>query len=92
MVVSLARKHGAVRRSKVMELCRITGKQATRLLGTLIGEGRIVMTGERRHAVYALAQATNTREKKPQRRSMPNSMPHRRVPVGFRSTSMPRGV
>ncbi|MBI2391747.1 MAG: winged helix DNA-binding protein [Deltaproteobacteria bacterium] len=61
MVVSYARKHGSVRRSDVMELCRISGKQATRLLGKLVADGHLVMSGARKTAAYAPANAQKKR-------------------------------
>ena len=45
-------KHGSIKRADVMELCRITGPQAYRLLKRLKEQGKIFQKGERRYAVY----------------------------------------
>jgi ATP-dependent DNA helicase RecG len=52
-MVTLARKHGSVRRSDVIDLCRIAPKQATRLLAKLVRDGHLEMSGTRKAAVYA---------------------------------------
>lgn len=63
MIMTYARKHGSVRRSDVMDLCRITGKQATRALQKLVAEGKLLMEGARKGAVYAPAGSESTRKK-----------------------------
>lgn len=52
-VMKLARTYGTVRRAEIIELCRISPKQATRLLAKLVRDGQLVMTGSRKTAVYA---------------------------------------
>ena len=44
--------HGAVRRSDVMELCRVDGPQATRLLKRLVDGGFLERRGVRRGSHY----------------------------------------
>jgi ATP-dependent DNA helicase RecG len=64
MVVTFARKHGSIRRVDVIELCRITPKQATRLLGKLVRDGQLVMSGTRKSATYAPPTDPRNPEKK----------------------------
>lgn len=52
MVLTYIDKHGSIKRSDVMELCRLTGPQAYHLLHRLQKQGKIVKLGERRHAFY----------------------------------------
>lgn len=52
MVKSYVRQHGEVRRADVMELCRISGDQASRLLRGLKEEGVLRSEGSRRYTVY----------------------------------------
>ena len=59
MVMKFARAQGSVRRAEVAELCRITPKQASSLLGKLVREGQLVMTGTRKTAVYAPTETGN---------------------------------
>lgn len=52
MVMSYARQHGQIRRSDVIELCRLSGNQAKYLLIRLRDEGRLVQHGKKRGAFY----------------------------------------
>ncbi len=52
MVLSHVRHHGQIRRSEVIDLCRLTQNQAAKLLKRLKEEGRLVKHGERRWAFY----------------------------------------
>lgn len=52
MVLKYVKEHGAIRRADVMELCGLSGDQATRLLTRLTGEGLVKKSGERRWTVY----------------------------------------
>jgi ATP-dependent DNA helicase RecG len=52
MVIKFIQKHGSIKRSNVMELCRFTGPQAYTLLNRLKKNGMIRKIGEKRHAVY----------------------------------------
>ncbi|MFO7715178.1 ATP-binding protein [Desulfosarcina sp.] len=52
MVLGYIEKHGGIKRADVMELCHLNGPQAYRLLKKLTNAGKIIKTGERRHAVY----------------------------------------
>jgi ATP-dependent DNA helicase RecG len=56
MVVKFARKHGSIRRAEVVELCRVTPKQASRLLAKLVDDGQLIMTGARKTASYSPAK------------------------------------
>jgi ATP-dependent DNA helicase RecG len=55
MVLSYARQHGQIKRSEVMDLCRLSQDQAWRLLKRLLETGQLVRHGERRWAVYKAA-------------------------------------
>lgn len=52
MVLAYIDKHGSIKRSEVMELCRLTGPQAYHLLNRLQKRALIRKRGEKRHAVY----------------------------------------
>ncbi len=52
LVKSYVRQHGEVKRSDVMELCRLSGDQATRLLQQLVREGILRQEGARRWTKY----------------------------------------
>jgi len=52
MVLSYVDAHGRVTRSQVAELCTTSPKQATRLLGRLVDEGKLQRHGERKAAYY----------------------------------------
>ncbi len=54
MVLSHVRHHGQIRRSEVIDLCRLTENQAAKLLKRLKDDGRLVKSGERRWAFYTL--------------------------------------
>ncbi|MDZ7865536.1 DNA glycosylase AlkZ-like family protein [Acidovorax sp.] len=56
LVLNYARQHGSIRRSEVVELCRLTAPQARDLLKRLKVAGRLVQHGERRGAYYTLAE------------------------------------
>jgi ATP-dependent DNA helicase RecG len=51
-VLNFARQHGRVKRSEVVELCRLNEDQATRLLKRLVGSGQLRPEGEKRGRVY----------------------------------------
>jgi ATP-dependent DNA helicase RecG len=52
MVLSYIGTHGSIKRSDVAELCQLNPSQAYRLLKRLKVQGKIVLTGEKRYAVY----------------------------------------
>jgi ATP-dependent DNA helicase RecG len=52
MVLQYVEKHGRITRGEVAELCRIGPHQATRLLGNMVNDGRLVRNGERKAAWY----------------------------------------
>lgn len=52
IVLSYIGKHGSIKRSDVMDLCRLSGPQSYRLLKRLTGKGLLKKTGEKKHAVY----------------------------------------
>jgi len=52
MVKRYVREHGAIRRRDVMDLCRLNGAQATRLLKKLTDCGALLKRGEKRWTRY----------------------------------------
>ena len=52
MVLAYIDQNRSIKRAEVMELCRISGPQAYRLLNRLKKQGKIRQTGEKRYAVY----------------------------------------
>jgi ATP-dependent DNA helicase RecG len=56
MMLQYAKQHGEVRRKDVMELCRVSGPQATRLLGRLESNALLVRNGSGRGVFYRLAR------------------------------------
>lgn len=52
MVLTYIDKHGSIKRSDVMELCRLTKDQAYNLLNRLKNSGQINQIGSRKGAVY----------------------------------------
>lgn len=52
MVMRYASTHGVVRRQDVVQLCRVSGPQATRLLARLEERGRLVREGQGRGVSY----------------------------------------
>lgn len=56
MVLKLAQEKGTVTRSDVMELLGIKGQAAYRILTKLMDMGRLVREGDKRWAVYRLAE------------------------------------
>ena len=52
MVLTYIDKHGSIKRSEVMELCRLTKDQAYKLLKRLESYGQVVRMGSRKGAVY----------------------------------------
>ncbi len=55
MVLNYIDKHGSLKRTDVMDLCRLSGPQAYRLLRKLTDKGMLTKTGENRAAVYTRA-------------------------------------
>ena len=51
LVLNYARQHGSIRRSEVIELCRLTPLQARDLLKRLKGLGHLTQHGERRERI-----------------------------------------
>jgi ATP-dependent DNA helicase RecG len=56
MVLNYTAQHGRIKRSEVMELCRISKDQAAKLLKKLKTDGVIVQHGSQRWATYTLAE------------------------------------
>lgn len=54
MVLAHVGHHGRIQRKDVMELCRLSGDQASRLLVKLTAEGRLIQKGEKRGTFYIL--------------------------------------
>jgi ATP-dependent DNA helicase RecG len=52
MVLNYVDKHGSIKRADAMDLCRLNGPQAYRLLKKLTDKGLLKKTGEKKHAVY----------------------------------------
>lgn len=57
MVLSFVRQHGKVRRADVIELCRLSGSQASKLLGRLRDDSRLIKHGQKRGSFYTLGPA-----------------------------------
>lgn len=55
MVLQYIEKHGSIKRAEVMELCRITGDQAYKLLTRMKKGGLIVQSGTRKTSIYTAA-------------------------------------
>ena len=55
MVLNYVSQHGRIRRAEAMELCRLSGDQAQKLLRRMTEDGRLTMRGNRRGAFYVLA-------------------------------------
>jgi ATP-dependent DNA helicase RecG len=53
MVLQYIDNHGSIKRSEVMELCRITKDQAYKLLKRLKTQGQIIQIGNRKGATYS---------------------------------------
>ncbi|MCC5897168.1 MAG: putative DNA binding domain-containing protein [Phormidium sp. BM_Day4_Bin.17] len=54
MVISYVEQHGQIRRSEVMDLCRLSEGQAKMLLKRLKDKGAIVLEGKGRNALYRI--------------------------------------
>ena len=54
MVLKLAKTKGSIKRSDAVELCGLTEKQASTLLGRLVGQGHLIQEGQRRWTIYRL--------------------------------------
>jgi ATP-dependent DNA helicase RecG len=54
MILKLAKTKGIIKRADVMELCGLSEKQASTLLGRLTDQGRLLKEGERRWTLYRL--------------------------------------
>ncbi len=52
LVLGFVQQHGEIRRSDVMDLCRLSGDQASRLLRSMADAGRLQAHGERRWRFY----------------------------------------
>lgn len=52
MIITYVTKHGRIGRSEAMDLCQLSGDQATRMLGRLVRDGVLVAEGERRWRRY----------------------------------------
>jgi len=57
MALNFVKQHGRIRRSDVIELCRITPEQARLLLKKLRDEDALIQHGVRRGAFYTLGEA-----------------------------------
>ena len=55
LILNYVRQHGSIRRSEVMQLCRLSDDQAWRVLKRLLDDGKLAKQGERRWTVYTLA-------------------------------------
>lgn len=52
MVLSYIAQHGRIKRAEVMDLCRLTGNQAGKLLKVMKEKGKIVQQGRQKGAFY----------------------------------------
>ena len=59
LVLNYVRQHGSIRRSEVIDLCRLTPPQARDLLKRLKGVGQLMQHGQRRGSHYTLADSAN---------------------------------
>jgi len=55
LVLQYIRTHGRITRREAAELCRVSGPQATYLLGRMAARGHLVRRGERKGVYYELA-------------------------------------
>lgn len=51
-VLQFVEAHGRIKRENVVELCGLTERQATQLLGRLVGEGKLIKQGVKRWSYY----------------------------------------
>ena len=56
-VLQFVQAHGRIKRENVVELCGLTERQATQLLGRLVREGKLVMRGAKRWSYYEAPSA-----------------------------------
>lgn len=56
MVLNYTQQHGRIKRAEVMELCRVSGDQAKKLLLRLVEQGELVKQGKLKGAFYTLAK------------------------------------
>lgn len=54
LVEEYVRAHGSIRRAKVVELCGLTERQATLVLGRMVKKGKLAAHGERKSRSYRL--------------------------------------
>jgi ATP-dependent DNA helicase RecG len=54
MILAWVREHGHIKRPDVVELCRVSERQASRILETLVREGRLHPEGAKRWTRYLL--------------------------------------
>jgi len=54
LVEEYVRAHGSIRRAKASELCGLSERQATLLLGKMVGKNKLVAHGERKARIYTL--------------------------------------
>ena len=52
MILNFIKQHGSIKRSDVIELCRVSKDQAYKILAKLKKQGIIELEGEKKHAVY----------------------------------------
>lgn len=58
MVKAYVREHGEIRRRDVVELCRVSGDQAKRLLAKLVDDGALLRTGTGKATAYCSAEGS----------------------------------
>ena len=56
LVLNYAAQHGQIKRAEVMELCRLTKDQASKLLKKLKGRGSLIQHGTQRASIYKLPE------------------------------------
>lgn len=57
LVEEYVRAHGSIRRATVVELCALTERQATLLLGRMVKKAKLVAQGDRKSRAYKLPAA-----------------------------------
>jgi len=63
LIRNLARQKERIKREDVVDLCRLTAKQASRRLAQMVQDGILIQRGEKRGSHYLLAEMSSNNEK-----------------------------
>mgnify|MGYP000890682353 FL=1 len=63
LIRNLARQKERIKREDVVDLCRLTAKQASRRLAQIVQDGILIQRGEKRGSHYLLAEMSSNNEK-----------------------------